>query len=122
MMTPEDGSPGGSAYEPRGGPAPPPPASARNIPPDAPPWLIKVIVDREYGYGNVALILGWIVVIAGAVMIIVGIAGAVDLTFDVGDTKIHLKTAVVGIVMAVIGAAIILSTRPKIIFGKKGKS
>lgn len=79
------------------------------------------MVDHEYRYGRLGLIFGGVVLLAGVVMIFVGVGGAVDLTFDLGDNQIKLKTAVVGVVMAVIGLALIIFTRPNVVIGKKGR-
>jgi hypothetical protein len=97
----------------------PPPPAARDIPPDLPPAVAAAVVKGEYRYANFALAIGGAVAIAGLVMIILGVAGPVDLDFDVGSTKIHLATAVVGVVIAVVGVLIIALTRPDLRWAKK---
>lgn len=91
----------------------------KNVPRGLPPDVLKSLADKESKYANICAAIGGSVIIAGAVMAILGLTGAVDLDFDVGNIKIHLKTAVVGVAMAVIGALIIIFTRFNIGFSKK---
>ena len=101
----------------------PPQDASAHIDSDAigalPPGTVEKIVHGEYLYAAIGMVVGALVLCAGAVMIFVGVTGAVDLTFGTG---IHVKTAVVGVAIAVIGAVIIIATRPNLVFGKKKRS
>jgi hypothetical protein len=110
IPTPDEGPTGGPADV---------QAPAAFVDQDVGAELLEKIARREYRYAMIGLILGALVLGAGVMMIFVRVSGAVDLTIHVGGSEIHLNTAVVGIAMAVIGALIILFTRPNLVIGKK---
>jgi len=89
---------------------------AERIPRDLPEGILRSLIASEYKSANIAAAIGGVVAIAGAIMVILGISGAVDLDFDIGSNNFHLKTSVVGFAMAVIGGLIIILTRPKLIW------
>jgi hypothetical protein len=98
------------------------PCPAENIPPDLPPAIAERVVKGEYRYANIVAVIGGIAVIAGLAMILLGVAGSVDLDFDIGSTKLHIKTAVVGVVIAALGVIAIIFARPHLSWAKKDAS
>ncbi len=80
------------------------------------PSIAEIVVKNEYRYATIGLILGGLVVLAGIAMILLNISGAIDLTIHVKDNEVKINTAVVGIVVAFVGAAIIYLTKPRLTF------
>jgi hypothetical protein len=76
---------------------------------------------REQTRGHWGLIGGLVVIFAGIAMIFGGVTGSVDLVFESGGTSLHIATAVIGVVVCVIGLAVIIVTEPKVkyFFAKK---
>jgi hypothetical protein len=98
---------------------PEPLGSALGVPWDRSPSIAETTVNHEYRYATIGLIIGGLVVLAGVAMILLNISGAIDLTIHVKDNEVKINTAVVGIVVAFVGAAIIFFTKPRVSFAKK---
>jgi hypothetical protein len=81
--------------------------------PDVPDDVKKVAIAREFGYAWGGLLIGLVVVIIGAVLVFGEKSGLVDLSFKGLGIDSHLQTAVVGVVVLVVGVLIIVLTRPK---------
>lgn len=108
------------------GPPPPPPptvgtrATGINIPAGRRNSSIaETTVNHEYRYATTGLIIGGLVTLSGVAMILLNISGAIDLTIHIKDNEVKINTAVVGIVVAFVGTAIIFFTKPKISFAKQ---
>jgi hypothetical protein len=93
--------------------------SALGVPWDRSPSIAETTVNHEYRYATIGLIIGGLVVLAGVAMILLNISGAIDLTIHVKDNEVKINTAVVGIVVTFVGAAIIFFTKPRVSFAKK---
>jgi hypothetical protein len=77
-------------------------------------------IRREYRYATLGLIVGTIVVLAGVVLIVLGFTGAVDITFQSGKNSGKVTTGSLGIVVVLVGAAILVLTRPRVKAKKSG--
>jgi hypothetical protein len=84
------------------------------IDPSLPSEVIEDIVAGEKTSAKVGGILGFIVIVIGAVLLILGVSGSVDLTFSNGTTSGHLVTGAVGIVISIIGGCIMYFTRYRV--------
>lgn len=94
----------------------------RDVPPGPVPPDVNDAVRNEQSKGNKGLIIGALIILAGIVMIFGGITGSVDLVVKSGGTSLHITTAVVGVVVALIGLAVIIVTDPKVkVHFAKGK-
>jgi hypothetical protein len=80
-------------------------------------------IANEYRYAKLGLIVGALAMAVGAVFIVLGYTGSVDITFQSGSSKGHIVTGSLGIVIALIGAGVLVWTRPKVrITGQKERS
>jgi hypothetical protein len=98
---------------------PPPSTNASGVQWNSGLSITKVIVESEYRYATIGLIVGSLVALAGVLMILLNISGAIDLTIRVGDNEVKINTAVVGIVVTIVGAAISFFTRARLSFADK---
>lgn len=96
-----------------------PVTTAAGGPSNSGPTIAEITVKSEYRYATIGLIVGGLVALAGVVMILLNISGAIDLTIHVGDNEVKINTAVVGIVVTIVGAAIIFFTRARVSFADK---
>lgn len=78
------------------------------------PGTIDKAVTLENVYAIIGLVFGVIIVLAGVALIAFGFTGSVDIAFESGETKGHLATSALGIVLVIIGAAIVYFTKPRI--------
>jgi hypothetical protein len=62
-------------------------------------------------YSGLGLALGGLVILAGLVLIFLGISGSVEIGFQGGGTKGHIATGSLGVVVALFGLGIIYLTR-----------
>lgn len=85
--------------------------------------VIREAIAKEYSYARLGLITGSLVVAVGALFIVLGYSGAVDITFQAGSDAGHIATGSLGVILAFIGLGILFWTRPKIrTTGKKSNS
>lgn len=84
-----------------------------------PPETLDRIVKAESTKMLAGLVAGLVVIGLGVALLILGVAGQVDFEFTKDDTNAKLSTAAVGVVVALIGLAIIWITRFKLVVGKR---
>lgn len=84
------------------------------INPALPENAMNAIIEGEQRAARNGLVVGAIVVLLGVVLLILGVAGSVDITVTHGGSSGHLVTGAVGIVIALIGLAIIYATRYRV--------
>ena len=89
---------------------------------NAPESAIKEGIAKEYSYARLGLIIGALTIAIGAVLIVLGYSGSVDITFQAGKNTGHVVTGSLGIVIALIGLGVLFWTRPKIGVGAKPSS
>jgi hypothetical protein len=85
------------------------------LPSDATPAVVLEAMRSERVYGVIAMLIGALVTVAGIVMIFLNIGGQVDITLNLSGHDSKINTAVVGIPVILVGLAIIVMTRPKVI-------
>lgn len=78
------------------------------------PQMALELARREQRYALWGLIIGGVVIGVGLVMIFLHIAGQVSLDIRAGSTRVRLDTALVGVVIGVVGGIIIWLTRSKV--------
>ena len=78
------------------------------------PEVIGPIVEREQRKGTIGLIGGLLIILLGLAMVFGGVTGSVDLLIRSGGNQLHVQTAVVGVVVGIVGAVVIYITRPKV--------
>jgi hypothetical protein len=93
---------------------PRPEVESVDIPSDLSPDLQKTIFKDERDNARRGLIIGSLAILAGVILIILGATATVDLTFSGGDSEGHLITGSVGLVIALIGLAVIFFTRYRV--------
>lgn len=76
--------------------------------------VTKDILKGERDYSKWGLIAGLIVVGLGVVLLLGGVAGAVDISFSNGATNGRLVTSAVGVVVIIVGAWVINATRYRV--------
>lgn len=125
MNGPEDGFP--DPYEQRGEesshppkveiygvPVAPPPTDDAGGQNYKPPIDLKPPIENEQKKGHIGLIGGLLIIFAGIAMIFGGVTGSIDLVFKSGGSQLHIATAVIGIVVCLIGFGVIYVTEPKV--------
>lgn len=89
---------------------------------NTPESVVKEGIAREYNYARLGLIVGALTVALGAVLIVLGYSGSVDITFKAGSNTGHVVTGSLGVVIALVGFGILFWTRPKVTAGRKTSS
>lgn len=87
-----------------------------------PPAVIEEAVKMEGRYALLGLLLGAIMIVAGLVFIVLGFSASIDITVEGGGTKGHIVTGSLGLVLAIVGSAVVYYTRyrVKIVIPKAG--
>jgi hypothetical protein len=78
-----------------------------------PTVVLTTTLKNMQAYGMLGLVLGVIIVIGGLVLIVLGFTGSVDITFASGSSKGHIATGSLGIVVTLVGGAIVFFTKPR---------
>lgn len=77
--------------------------------------VIKDIVRGEKASSRNGLLAGLAVILLGAVLLLAGVSGAVDITFAGGGANGHIVTSAIGVIVVLLGGAIIYATRYKVV-------
>ncbi len=83
-------------------------------PSKVPPAIQKKLVEAERSNSRIGLIFGLVMVILGVGLVIYGAAGATDLEIKSAAETIKVTKAAPGVILIVLGAAVILYTRFKV--------
>lgn len=75
------------------------------------PSLFRFAVDRQYRYSRVGLAVGCLCILAGLLLLLHGISGSVSWTAQLMHFTSKLVDAPAGIVLAVLGLAVVWITR-----------
>jgi hypothetical protein len=75
------------------------------------PEVQKAALAAERGYSILGLVAGVLLAIIGAVLIVLGFTGAVDITFQSGKNSGHIVTGSLGVVFLIVGGIVIYVTR-----------
>jgi hypothetical protein len=79
---------------------------------NADPAVVGPGVAGEQRKGFIGLIGGLVIIVLGVVMIFAGVTGSVDFLMRSGGSQVHVQTAVVGVVVCVLGTVVVWITRP----------
>src|SRR5437773_188830 len=79
--------------------------------PSVPSDVQKAALEAQSRYSQMGLVLGVIVVVGGVVLTALGYSGSVSIAFEDGTRKAKLVTGSLGVVIALIGLAVVWFTR-----------
>lgn len=78
------------------------------------PAQVKALAKIEHQKGVTYAIIGGLVLIAGLVVLVLGLAGQVDLSLSIGDFSAEVKTAALGIIVMLVGLVVLYMGRPDV--------
>ena len=71
-------------------------------------------VRLEYILAIAGTVIGFLAILGGILLVLLGVSGAVDFELTSGGVSAKISTSVVGVVIAVIGLVVIKVTRPTV--------
>lgn len=74
--------------------------------------VILQVLRGMQAYAMLGLVLGVLIALGGIALIALGFTGSVDITFQSGSSNGHIATGSLGIVVTIVGAAIVRFTKP----------
>ena len=90
-----------------------------NIVPSTPEPIQRQAIEVEAESSKRGQTIGLVVIVLGALLSVLGVAGVVDLKIDIPGFSTQAQQAAPGVVLMLIGFAIVILSRPSITTGKK---
>jgi hypothetical protein len=85
------------------------------LPPDAPPQTVDRAIRSTQLIALIGLLVGSIIILAGIVLLLLGLTSNVELTVAGEGVSAKVQTASVGVVVALIGLAVVWLTRQRVL-------